>query len=130
MNKKNKIIFAVGILFILSFLVSVLSLFSSVEENTNIIGSVLAALICLAAGAAMIFYVAKNNGGLKSAFHAFVKRTVNDEIVFIIPGSSVYHEYEFCPTLSNSTDYKEITEKEALKLGLRKCKQCGKYEVL
>ena len=130
MNKKNKIIFAVGIWFVLSFLVFVLSLFVPTEENTSIIGSILVALICLAAGAAMIFYVAKNNGGLKSTFHAFFKRTVNDEIVFIIPGSSVYHEYEFCPTLSNSIDYKEITEKEALKLGLRKCKQCGKYEVL
>ena len=47
------------------------------------------------------------------------------DTVWVRPGSKVYHHLDFCPGSCNSCDsVKPMSEKEAIKRGLRPCSKC------
>lgn len=53
-------------------------------------------------------------------------KSVDLELVYVNKGSKVYHYDYFCAT-SRSFDCEKIKEKEAVKRGLKPCKNCGGF---
>lgn len=119
----NKIAVAVGGLFCASGIFGIIEKITG-DNKEAIAGTIIAGLICIVIGAVVIYL------GIKKPefFDRFKKKNTRDDssCVFIVPGKQIYHTFNGCQSLSNAY-YEKIPEQQAIKMGLRKCKNCEKY---
>lgn len=123
---KNKIAIAIGALFCMS---GVYGIFEKLigENKESVAGTIIAGLICIAIGAAVIYL------GIKKPefFDKFKKKNtasmnIDSDTVYVVPGKKIYHTYDGCQSLTYA-DFDEMSEQKAIKKGFRKCKNCERY---